>query len=110
MLNRRHAILRSAKLSQDFGEVTYVTEAFGKAMSRHFDNYRAAEIKPGGIDEQTATFFTKQKDQIAEDARANLESYLTADGMNRLHAFIMSEKANMTAIAGPAMPMTGATK
>ncbi len=108
---RQRAILRSAKLSdQDFEEVKYAVQSFGKALARHYQAEADAALKPGGIDEGTATFLAQQREQITDDAKKDLETHLSPDGMARLHTLIMAEKANMTAIVGPVMPASGATK
>lgn len=59
------------------------------------------------MDDSTAETFERPRDQIDTDARTKLEHQLSVEGMRDLHALIMSEKRNMTAVVAPTM--AGAT-
>lgn len=101
-IDMQRALVSSATLSEsDLKQLFWVMADYRASLDNLRHNVKLARQLPKGVDEATAQRLTAERDQIVEQATANLTATLSKEGMAHLHELILSERKNMAIYSSP---------
>lgn len=98
----QRALVSPATLSEsDLKQLFWVMADYRASLDDLQHDFKLARQQPKGVDEATAQRLTAERDQIVEQATANLTATLSKEGMAHLHELILSERKNMAIYSSP---------